>query len=284
MKIILILLLAFVFLFILASVAVLIFFGIKKSKEKKSPFSVLVASSSGSPLEGVDVKLGEDVAVTDSYGKALFNSGPGEKELLIIAQGHSDFRQKVRLSESSMFHAKLVKDKPLPEAKELEEAIASARRGREEIGAGYNQTIPDYLFNICLAVHKMGIDWAKSESDQAIRSDSLKSAAFTISQTEKGMIERRNLSLYAKAKGKKIRAVELPPPRSPDIFAAKQKLGQVDLLITHSAGKSAIYPPLILWKTAQKLLNSPTVFNLRLSTFLLDSAEKMIGELDDYLA
>ncbi len=283
MQLILVIVLLSLLALIMLAVLALIFFGIRKSKDTRVQFSVLVVSSSGAPLEGVDVKLGDEIAVTDSYGKANFAADPGEKELLIITDGHAEFRQKIRVGEEKLFQARLAKDKPLPEAKELEEAISSARRGRQEIGNGYNPAIPDYLFNICLAVHKLAIDEAKSESDSKVRSESLKSAAYTVSQTSKGMIERRNLSLYAKAKGRKTRAVELPAPRSPDIFSAKQKLGQVDLLITHSTGKSSIFPPLILWKTAQKLLANPTVFNIRLATFLLDSAEKMIAELGDYL-
>ena len=283
MQILLVLILLAVLALILLAVLALIFLGIRKSKGSKVPFSILVISSSSSPLEGVDVKLGEEIAVTDPYGKANYVTEPGERELLVISDGHADFRQKVRVAEGKMFQVRLLKDKPLPEAKELEEAISSARKGREEIGNGYNPAIPDYLFNVCLAVHKLALDEARSESDPKVRSESLKSAALTISQTSKGMIERRNLSLYAKAKGKKARSVELPVPRSPDISSAKQKLGQVDLLITQSTGKSAIYPPQILWKTAQKLLANPTVFNIGLATFLLDSAEKMIAELGDYL-
>ncbi len=283
LSIILVAVIAIVLLLIFLGALALIFLGIRKSKAGKGPFTVLVISASGEPLEGTDVKLGTDVSITDAYGKAAFEVEKGELELFILAEGHAELRQRIRIGESRLLQVRLLKDKPSPDARELEEAISSARKGREEIGNGYNQAIPDYLFNVCLAVHKIGLEEARSQSDPKLRSEALKSASFAIAQTARGMIERRNLSLYAKAKGKKPRAVELPAPRSPDIFSAKQKLSQVDLLITHSAGKGAIYPPLILWKTAQKLLVNPTVFNIRLSMFLLDSAEKMIVELDDYL-
>ncbi|MFH1470167.1 MAG: hypothetical protein ABIF01_00300 [Candidatus Micrarchaeota archaeon] len=281
------LLLAAFALFLIAmliALLILLYFGITRSNKRRRQFSILVVSSSGEPLEGVDVKLGDEVGVTGSYGKASFHPQPGEKELHIIAESHAEFRQKIKVGDEPLYHARLQKDRPTQESKSLEEAVSSARGSREEIGTGYNPAIPDFMFNLCLAIHKMALDEVRSESGAKARSESQKSAAFAITSIAKGMVERRNLSLYAKAKGKKPRTVELPSLRTPDLISARQKLAQVDLLITHSTGKSAIYPPLVLWKTAQKLLLTPSVFNLRLAAFILDSAEKMIAELGDFLA
>ncbi len=280
---ILVILVALVLVALVIGIIALIFFGIKHSKEKTQSFKVLAVSSEGFPMGGVDVKFGDKISVTDSYGKANFEIQPGEYELLIIADGHSEFRQKVRTGDRKLYSAKLSKEVLRPEMKQLENAISLARSAREEIGASYNPTIPDYMFNICLAMHKMALDEARAQSDGKLRSESLKSTVFAISQVSKGMVERRNLALYANAKGKRTHATELPIPSTPDIFTARAKLVQVDILITKQAGKSAISPPLVLWKTAQKLLFTPSVFNIKLATFLLDSAEKMVIELYDYL-
>jgi len=282
---ILVILVALVLIALVIGLIVLIFFGIKRSKEKTQSFTVLAVSGEGSPMGGVDVKLGDKISVTDSYGKANFEIQPSEEyELFIIADGHSEFRQKVRTGDRKLYSAKLSKEVLRPEMKQLENTISLARSAREEIGASYNPTIPDYMFNICLAMHKMALDEARAQSNGKLRSESLKSSAFAISQVSKGMVERRNLALYANAKGKRAHAGELPLPSTPDIFTARAKLVQVDTLITKQAGKSAISPPLVLWKTAQKLLFTPSVFNIKLATFLLDSAEKMVIELYDYLA
>ena len=283
LDLILIISVAFVLLLLILGVIALILMGMKKSKEKKERFTILVVSHSDSPLGGVDIRLGNEIATTDQYGKAQFEILPGEYELLIVADGHVDLKQKIRVSEKKNHTVRLVREGVPAEFRQLEGAISSARRSREEIGTGYNPTLPDYLFNICLAVHKMAIEEYRGQQDGKLRSECLKSAFFSVSQVAKGMVERRNLAMYAKSKGKKPRALELPQLRSPDIFAARAKLVHVDALITNLAGKNAIHPPLLLWKTAQKLLATPSVFNIRIATFLLDSAEKMTIELGDYL-
>ncbi len=278
-------LIIFVFLILIAVVAVvasLIYFGLKRSRETQEKITVMVSTQAGSPLEGADVKLGERIASTDSYGKAEFELPRGEHELLVMAEGCEEFRQKIRAGSRKLVYAKLLPEKKNPELRRLEKALSEARRARDEIGLGYNPTIPEFMFRICLEVHRAALEEARSQQDKKLRAQAIRSAELAISQTAKGMVERRNLSLYAKAKGKKEKEVMLPGFRTPDLSDAKKKLSVVDFLITQLAGKNAIYSPLVLWKTSQKLLAEPTIFNLKLSAFLLDSAEKMIAELGDY--
>ncbi|MFH1447320.1 MAG: carboxypeptidase-like regulatory domain-containing protein [Candidatus Micrarchaeota archaeon] len=282
-NIILLLVLAAVFIFILIALAVLIFLGFRKSKDIRQPLTIIVASSSGLPMPNVDVKIGNDIETTNSYGKVQFHLRRGEYEVTITANGHAEFRKTIRAWDRKVLTVRLSRDKAHPELKQLEEIMESVRRGREEIGSGYNQTIPDYLSNVCIAVHDMVIEELKNQSDDTVKSECLKSAVTAIMQTSQGMVERRNLSLYAKAKNKKAKSIELPRMGPADIVEAKKKLSAVDSMITDRAGKKAISPPLVLWKTSQKLLSKPTIFNTKLATFLLDSAEKMINELGDYL-
>lgn len=283
LNILLVLLLVAILFFMLVAIVLLIFLGFRKSKSRKEHFAALVISSSGSPLPDVDVKLGNEIATTNSYGKAEFDISAGQYDMSISAAGHVDFRKTVRTGDQRIVTVKLSKDRAFPETKQLEDAVSAARLGREEIGTGYNPSIPDYMLGLCMEINQLSLEEMRTQPDQAARSECLRTAAVAISQITQGMVERRNLSLYAKSKSKKPKQVQVPDFRSPDIIEAKAKLSSVDSMITGRAGKKAISPPLVLWKIAERLLSKPTVFNIKLATLLLDSSEKMIKELGDYL-
>ncbi len=274
--------LVFLSLIVIAVIA-LIFFGLRKSKSEKKDFRILLISASGSPMSGVDVKLGKDIVPSDSYGKAHFKLNPGRYELFISIKGYDEIKKTIDTSDKKMETIRMSKGTVSIELKKLDRSLDSVRKAREEIGSGYNQTIPDYLFSICKAVYDLSLEELSNQSDSKEKSRCANIASSTILQISGGLVERRNLSIYAKAKKKKLKSILLPGTPTPDILEAKNKLSAIDTLLTEKAGKKAISPPLVLWKISQELLEKPDVFNITLSMFLLDSTEKMVKELGDYL-
>jgi len=153
-----------------------------------------------------------------------------------------------------------------------------------EIHSGYERTIPKYFVKVAEKVVKEiekqaeNVNFNSKEEYEKVMNDYIRAAEISMNIVAIGMLENRNVLLYAKLSRyeKEIEPPVLPDIEKISISDAYRILSEVDNVLIYEIRNISTYPIAVLWRAAKHLLNEPNDASAHIGGIFLKAAEFML--------
>lgn len=251
---------------------------------------IFVRTPSGIPVKNAKILIGGEKSKqevkTNNDGICTLTIPKGEYLLSVEKDLCESQIKHITIAKNERFEINLVPTVKLtPEQRNrLQQAYSMVLNAYNEIHSGYERTIPKYFVKVAEKVVKEiekqaeNVNFNSKEEYEQNMNDYIKAAEISMKILSAGMLENRNVLLYAKLSQSEN---EIDPPIFPDvekisISDAYRILSEVDNVLIYEIRNISTYPVAVLWKTAKTLLNEPNEASAHIGGIFLKAAEFML--------
>jgi len=251
---------------------------------------IFVKTPSGIPINNAKILIGgqksKQEVKTNSEGICTLTVPKGEYLLNVEKDLCESQMKHITISMNEKFEINLIPTvKITPEQRNrLQTAYAMVLNAYNEIHSGYERTIPKYFVKVAEKVvreiekQSENVNFnSKGEYDIAMN-NYIRAAEISMNILAAGMLENRNVLLYAKLSQYEK---ETEPPALPDvekisISDAYRILSEIDNTLIYEIRNISTYPVAVLWRAAKRLLNEPNDASAHIGGIFLKAAEFML--------
>ncbi|CEG12207.1 hypothetical protein MSIBF_A2020029 [groundwater metagenome] len=251
---------------------------------------IFVRTPSRIPLNNAKILIGgqksKQEVNTNSEGICTLTIPKGEYLLSIEKDMCESQMKHITIIRNEKFEINLIPTaKITPEQRnKLQPAYSMVLNAYNEIHSGYERTIPKYFVKIAEKVVREiekqaeNVNFNSKEEYDRTMNDYIRAAEISMNILAVGMLENRNVLLYAKLSQYEK---EIDPPVLPDvekisISDAYRILSEVDNVLIYEIRNISTYPVAVLWRTAKTLLNEPNEASAHMGGIFLKAAEFML--------
>lgn len=244
---------------------------------------------------GIPIKNSK-ILIESQKSRQEVNTNSEGMSTLIVPKGEYLLSIERDLCESQMKHIAINKNEKFEITLSLAAKITPEQRNRlqlaygtvlnayNEIHSGYERTIPKYFVKVAEKVVKEiekqveNVNFNSKEEYDKVMNEYINAAEISMKILATGMLENRNILLYAKLSQNEM---EIEPPIFQDvekisISDAYRILSEVDNVLIYEIRNISIYPVAVLWRIAKRLLDEPTDASAHIGGIFLKSAEFML--------
>lgn len=254
---------------------------------------IFVKAPSGIPIKNAKILIGnqknKQEVITNNEGMSTLTVPKGEYLLSVEKDLCESQMKHITINRNEKFEINLTPvAKITPEQRNrLQMAYAMVLNAYNEIHSGYERTIPKYFVKVAEKVIKEierqadNVNFnSKEEYDKAMN-EYIDAAEISMKILATGMLENRNVLLYAKLSQNEKEIEPIEPPALQDvekisISDAYRTLSEVDNVLIYEIRNISTYPVAVLWKAAKRLLDEPTDASAHIGGIFLKAAEFML--------
>lgn len=251
---------------------------------------IFVLTPSGIPLNNAKILIGSQKSKqevkTNSNGMCTLTIPKGEYLLSIEKDLCESQMRHITINMNEKVVINLIPTtKITPEQRnKLQLAYSMVLNAYNEIHIGYERTIPKYFVKVSEKVVKEiekqaeNVNFNSNEEYEKVMNDYIKAAEISMNILAVGMLENRNVLLYAKLSRyeKEIEPPVLPDVEKISISDAYRILSEVDNVLIYEIRNISTYPVAVLWRAAKHLLNEPNDASAHIGGIFLKAAEFML--------
>ncbi|MDI6730780.1 MAG: carboxypeptidase-like regulatory domain-containing protein [Candidatus Altarchaeum sp.] len=263
---------------------------IKGITENMLIVEIFVRTPSGIPLNNAKILIGgqksKQEVNTNSEGMCTLTIPNGEYLLSIEKDLCESQTKHITIIRDEKFEINLIPTaKITPEQRnKLQLAYCMVLNAYNEIHSGYERTIPKYFVKVAEKIVREiekqaeNVNFNSNEEYDRAMNDYIRAAEISMNILAVGMLENRNVLLYAKLSQyeKEISPPVLPDVEKISISDAYRILSEVDNVLIYEIRNISTYPVAVLWKTAKTLLNEPNEASAHIGGIFLKAAEFML--------
>ncbi|PKP59811.1 MAG: hypothetical protein CVT88_04605 [Candidatus Altiarchaeales archaeon HGW-Altiarchaeales-1] len=251
---------------------------------------IFVRTPSGIPLNNAKILIGSQKS------RQEVNTNSEGMCTLTVPKGEYLLSAEKDLCESQMRHITINRNEKvvinlIPTAKitpeqrnKLQLAYSMVLNAYNEIHSGYERTIPKYFVKVAekvvMEIEKQAenVNFNSKEGYEKVMNDYIRAAEISMKILANGMLENRNILLYAKLSQyeKEIEPQALPDVEKISISDAYRILSEVDNVLIYEIRNISTYPVAVLWRAAKHLLNEPNDASAHIGGIFLKAAEFML--------
>ncbi|OQX19762.1 MAG: hypothetical protein BWK75_05360 [Candidatus Altiarchaeales archaeon A3] len=251
---------------------------------------IFVRTPSGIPLNNAKILIGSQKSKqeinTNSEGMCTLTIPKGEYLLNAEKDLCESHMRHITINRNEKFEINLIPTaKITPEQRnKLQLAYSMVLNAYNEIHSGYERTIPKYFVKVAekvvMEIEKQAenVNFNSKEEYEKVMNDYIRAAEISMKLIANGMLENRNILLYAKLSRneKEIEPQALPDVEKISISDAYRILSEVDNVLIYEIRNISTYPVAVLWRVAKHLLNEPNDASAHIGGIFLKAAEFML--------
>ncbi|MFN3527745.1 MAG: hypothetical protein ACK4YO_01415, partial [Candidatus Altarchaeaceae archaeon] len=264
----------------------------KKVPSGENTIEILVTTPNNIPVKNAKIYIGDKERkgteiITNSDGICTLTLPNGEYIIYIEKNLCEPAVKHIKVGkENKRFHFFVTPSVSLStdQKRKLQEIYSSVLNAFNEISTSYERTIPKYIVKIAEKIIKEverqgeNINFETEEEYRRNIDAYINAAEISMRNFSSGMLENRNIILYAKLASIEK---EIDPPDPPDvgkmsISQTLNLLSEIDNVLIYEIRNITIYPAAFLWKTAKILLENPTEANAHIAGIILNATDFML--------
>jgi len=264
---------------------------IKKIPQGLSVIEIQVKTKDNLPVKNAAITIGENTIYTDNQGLCTLTLQNGEYVLTVEKNLSEKVTKHIRVEKNDKIEIILfpLLSLSVEDRDRVQQAYSMVLNAFNEIHSGYDRMIPKYMKKVAEKIVKeiekqsSSVNFASPEEYKKAIEEYVRAAEISMPIIASGMVERRNMLLYAKLSEISPNERDEDPDELPDfekmsISDAMRRLSDIDNTLIYEITNITIYPVAALWKSAKTLLENPNEANANIAGIILSSAEKMLKD------
>lgn len=263
----------------------------KKIPQGLSVIEIRVKTKDNTEVKNAGITIGENTVYTDNCGLCTLTLQNGEYIMTVEKSLSEKLTKHIRVEKNDKIDVILSPSLSLSveDKDRVQRSYGQVLNAFNEIHSGYDRMIPKYMKKVAERIVKeiekqsSSVNFTSSEEYKKAIEEYVRSAEISMPIIASGMIERRNVLLYAKLSDISPNEKNEDPDELPDfermsISDAMRRLSEIDNTLIYEITNITIYPVAALWKSAKTLLENPNEANAHIAGIILSSAEKMLKD------
>lgn len=263
----------------------------KKIAQGLSVVEIYVKTKEGIGVNNAAITIGGQTVYTDNFGSCTLTLQNGEYIMEVEKSLSGKLTRHLRVEKNDKIEIILTPSLTMgvEEKERAQRAYGQVLTAFNEIHSGYDRMIPKYMKKVAEKVMKeiekqsSNVNFTSEEEYKKTISDYIRSAEICMPIIASGILERRNILLYAKLSEVLPDEKDDDPADPPEVGRisvsdAMTLLSEIDNTLIYEITNITIYPTAALWKSAKKLLENPNEANAHIAGIILAAAKKMLED------